>query len=174
MRYTARMAVHADPMAIPWLVDLVNGWGTEPRARAGGRARPPRHAALPASAGELERIADLLYPVFAAADATEKAALVADLLARTGVRPALAGVDGRIEPRWLVPRERDALLAAAAIALRGQLLDHGPDRLGTCADAACGDAYVDASPAGHRRFCSVTCQNRARVAAFRRRRAQAD
>jgi len=170
------MAVHAEPMAITWLVDLVNGWGTEPRARAGGRARPPR-ASLPGAPGaddDLERVADQLYPVFAVPGDAEKAALVSDLLARSGVRPALAGVDGRIEPRWLVPRERDALLAAAAVALRGRLLEHGPDRLGTCADAACGDAYVDASPAGHRRFCSVTCQNRARVAAFRRRRAQAD
>ena len=167
------MSVSAEPLPIPALVDVVNGWGAVPRERAGGRARPPRHATLPAGAGELERIADLLYPVFAAADATEQAALVSELLARTGVRPALAGADGRIEPRWLVPHERGALLAAAALALRDQLLAHGPDRLGTCADAACGDAYVDASPAGHRRFCSVTCQNRARVAAFRRRRADA-
>ena len=34
----------------------------------------------------------------------------------------------------------------------------------------CADVYVDASPTHDRRYCSVTCQNRARVAAYRARR----
>ena len=180
------------PMAL--LVDLVNGWGTAPRAAADGREAPPpawlaeRYGvpvALERGADRLQpvfaadptalaRVADRLYPVFAADGAGEQAALVSDLLARTGVRPALGAAGGRVTAAWLVPRERDALLAAAAVGLRAQLAEHGPDRLGTCADVRCGDAYVDASPGGHRRFCSVTCQNRARVAAFRRRRAGED
>src|ERR687893_781219 len=36
----------------------------------------------------------------------------------------------------------------------------------------CADVYVDTSPAGRRRFCCLTCQNRARAAAFRQRHAK--
>jgi predicted RNA-binding Zn ribbon-like protein len=66
----------------------------------------------------------------------------------------------------------DVVLAAAALALRDHLLRHPDDRLGTCHGQRCADVFVDASPSRQRRFCSVTCQNRARVAAFRRRHAQ--
>ncbi|WP_374119541.1 CGNR zinc finger domain-containing protein [Streptomyces sp. RKAG290] len=45
--------------------------------------------------------------------------------------------------------------------------------MGTCAGERCVDVYIDQSPGGRRRFCSVTCQNRTRVAAFRSRRAAA-
>jgi predicted RNA-binding Zn ribbon-like protein len=69
-----------------------------------------------------------------------------------------------------VDEPRDALLAAAALTLRHQLAQHDPDRIGVCTGRNCADAYIDASPAGQRRFCSVTCQNRARVAAWRQRR----
>jgi predicted RNA-binding Zn ribbon-like protein len=77
--------------------------------------------------------------------------------------------DGALSTAWSVPGSPTALLASAALALRGHLAAH-PDRLGVCADRQCADVYVDASPAGHRRFCSLTCQNRTRVAAFRERR----
>ncbi|MFI7320176.1 CGNR zinc finger domain-containing protein [Streptomyces venezuelae] len=46
-------------------------------------------------------------------------------------------------------------------------------RIGTCTGGHCADVYVDQSPGGRRRFCSVTYQNRARVAAFRSRWAAA-
>ena len=65
---------------------------------------------------------------------------------------------------------RQALLAAAALTLRHQLAHHDPDRLGVCSGQRCADAYIDASPRQSRRFCSVTCQNRARVAAWRQRK----
>jgi len=42
--------------------------------------------------------------------------------------------------------------------------------MGVCSGHRCADAYIDTSPAGRRRFCSVTCQSRARVAAWRRQR----
>ncbi len=169
-------------MPVPMLVDLVNGWGTVPRARGGDRERPPvpafrdRHAVPDPLAAllrdpALERAADRLYPVFAAGDPADRSRLVTDLLRTCGIHPALAATDGAIAPRWLVARDRDGLLAAGALALHGQLVEHGHERVGTCASPSCGDVYVDTSPAGHRRFCSVTCQGRERVAAFRRRRA---
>ena len=165
-------------MPMSMLVDLVNGWGTVPRAKAEDRDRPPLAAfaeqhSVPGKGlthAALERVADRLYPVFAAESAAVRARLVTDLLAGCRIQPALGAAGDRIRPRWLVPDKRDALLAAAAVALHGQLVEHEPERLGTCASVRCGDAFADASPGAHRRFCSVTCQNRERVAAFRRRR----
>ncbi len=163
-------------MPMPMLVELVNGWGTIPRAKAGARDRPSiasfaeRHGAAAFTDAALERVAGRLYPVFAAGGAAERARLVTDLLTSCSIQPALGVAGDRIRAEWLVPRKRDALLAAAAVALHGQLVEHEPERLGTCASSSCGDAFADASPGAHRRFCSVTCQNRERVAAFRRRR----
>ena len=165
-------------MPAPTLVELINGWGAVPRARGGDRDHPPlaeflaAHAVADALSGcftdpALERAADRLYPVFAASGAAERARLVTALLKTSGVHPAL-GSDCRAQ--WLVPRRQEAVLAAGAVTLHAQLSEHGPERLGTCASERCADAYVDASPGAHRRFCSVTCQNRERVAAFRRRR----
>jgi predicted RNA-binding Zn ribbon-like protein len=163
---------------MPMLIELVNGWGTVPRAKAGGRDRPSlaafaeRHGAADAGFTDaaLVRVADRIYPVFAAGGAAERARFVTDLLTSCSIQPALGVTGDRIRAAWVVPRSRDAILAAAAVALHGQLVEHEPERLGTCASTDCGDAFADASPAARRRFCSVTCQNRERVAAFRRRR----
>jgi predicted RNA-binding Zn ribbon-like protein len=166
------MPTQVQPMPMPTLVELVNGWGTVPRAKAANRDRPPvaEFGGGRFTDASLERVADRLYPVFAAAGAAERARLVSDLLTSCSIQPVLGVAGDRIRAEWLVPRKRDALLAAAAVALHGQLVEHEPERLGTCASSSCGDAFADASPGAHRRFCSVTCQNRERVAAFRRRR----
>jgi hypothetical protein len=168
-------------LSVAALVELVNGWGTVPRARGGGRPRPPtaefaaRHPALRPD-GELddtglEVAADAVYPVFAAADAEAKAVRVTALLGQLGVRPAVTVEGAELRAAWLVPRREDAVAASVAVGVYEHLLAAGAGRLGTCASGTCGDVYVDASPGAHRRFCSLTCQNRERVAAFRRRRA---
>jgi predicted RNA-binding Zn ribbon-like protein len=181
MRYAAEMVVEVQAMPLVTLVHLVNGWGTVPRKEAAER-ETPHLANFPGSltaadAGmsdaDLRRVADKLFPVFVASGAADRASRVTDLLAGAAVRPALVSHGGHIQPSWLVKRQRDALLAAAAISLHAQLAEHRCDRLGTCGADHCADVYVDASPAGHRRFCSVTCQNRARVAVFRRRKSAA-
>jgi CGNR zinc finger len=165
------MPVRVQPMALPELVALVNDWGTVPR-RVGDRSAPPsgRSAADPTDdpTDNPTDVADRLHAVFAAADAVERARLVTAMLTDATVRPEVAD-DGTLAAAWSVPVPDTALLASAALALRGHLADH-PDRIGVCADRQCADVYVDASPAGHRRFCSLTCQNRTRVAAFRERR----
>ena len=53
-------------MRMPMLVELVNGWGTVPRAKAGDRDRPPvaEFAGGGFTDAALERVADRLYPVF--------------------------------------------------------------------------------------------------------------
>jgi predicted RNA-binding Zn ribbon-like protein len=42
-------------------------------------------------------------------------------------------------------------------------------RLGVCTAPGCDRVYVDTSHNGSRRFCSVTCQNRVKTAAYRAR-----
>jgi len=183
-----------EPMAPDVLVWLVNEWGSVPRAAAGEDQAPYPDTgllgALLAGSGvrdcppelltdpALIQVADRLHPVFAAPSLNERVTLISGLLAETGVRPALdldhgrpgEVEDGRPTETWLVEDARQALAAAAALTLRHQLAGHDPDRVGVCTGRDCADAYIDASPAGRRRFCSVTCQNRARVAAWRQRR----
>ncbi|NEB74779.1 CGNR zinc finger domain-containing protein [Streptomyces sp. SID14478] len=93
------------------------------------------------------------------------------MLRESGVRPVLDAEGGLPRPAWAVEEGRRAVIAAAAVTLWHFLGDHGFDRIGVCTGRRCADVYVDVSPGGRRRFCSVTCQNRARVAAFRSRRA---
>jgi predicted RNA-binding Zn ribbon-like protein len=180
------MVVAVDAMSLPVLVELVNGWAGVAR-RADGRdgAAYPRIADLadqlgvPPSVGvaltdrELAATADRLHPVFAASDAASTARLVTECLDETGIRPSLRARDAELRRGWSVPDERGAVLGASAVALREFLVGHGADRLGVCTGQRCADVYVDASPGGRRRFCSVTCQNRTRLAAFRGRRAAA-
>lgn len=167
-------------MPLEMLVDLVNGWGTDPR-REDGRSDEPYPPAtdiearlgVRARGPVLAEIADRLHPVFATRDPAERARLVTALLTETGVRPALASGAGRLYAGWLVD-EASTVLAAAAVALREYLAHHDPARLGMCEDRRCADVYIDASPGGRRRFCSVTCQNRTRVAAYRSRHSPGD
>jgi predicted RNA-binding Zn ribbon-like protein len=158
------------------LVLLVNEWGTRPRAVAGESGLPyvgslrlglgiaPSYARR-LSDRALARLADRLHPVFAASGLRERARLVTELLASSGVRPVSVAADGETaRAAWAVDTATHAPTAAAALALRDHL-----DRLGVCTGRDCADVFVDTSPTHDRRFCSVTCQNRARVAAFRRR-----
>jgi predicted RNA-binding Zn ribbon-like protein len=163
--------VLVEPMPPDLLVWLVNEWGTAPRAAAGEEGTPyPDPAPLGAAAGNLAEVADRLHRIFAAPHSTERVRFLVPLLAQTGVRPGIALADGLPSETWHVDDPAQALLAAAALTLRHQLAAHDPARIGTCTGRDCADAYIDASPGGQRRFCSVTCQNRARVAAWRQRR----
>jgi hypothetical protein len=149
-------------MPLAELVELVNESGTLP-CSMDGRS--------PGDDVELTTLADDLHPVFAATDDAVRAALVTTLLQVTGVRPQLASQDGTLVEAWVVTDPALRRRAAAALALRHHLAVH-PGRIGICADHQCADVFVDTSPAGRRRFCCLTCQNRARAAAFRRRHAK--
>ncbi len=167
------------------MVDLVNGWSSIARRVAGEEGQPyPRFAQLSAAHGldpagvgadpqdaDLVLAADALYPAFSATSDQEVAAQLNALLATTAPSPTLAQVGGQLADGWAVRDRRQGLLAGCALALRRRLTECGNcSRLGVCSGAGCADVYVDASPAGHKRFCDVTCQNRARVSAFRRAR----
>ncbi len=177
------MAVLVVAMPLTGLVDLINGWGSTPRREAGEQSWP--YPALhrldgrlgvppgvePEADGPLIEIADSLHPIFAGSDAAERAERLNQLITSTGVRPTVHVQGERMHSGWNVDKPQHALMAAATMALCAQLAEHDPNRLGTCAGRRCADVYIDASPDGHRRFCSITCQTRARVSAFRARRA---
>jgi hypothetical protein len=150
------MATRIAIMGLDEVVRLVNEWGTLPR-QFDGRAPAPADA-------ELTTLADELHPIFAGHDPGVR---VNALLESTGVRPSLSD---DLTEAWLIDEPAQTTRAAAALALREQLAAH-PDRIGICADRQCADVYVDLSPAGRRRFCCLTCQNRARAEAFRKRHA---
>ena len=61
--------------------------------------------------------------------------------------------------------------AGLATGLAFVLGSEHADRLGVCSASACDRVYADTSRNGTRRFCSITCQNRVKAAAFRARRA---
>jgi predicted RNA-binding Zn ribbon-like protein len=166
------------------VVVLVNEWGTAPRLAAGEQTSPyPELGALIATRGldyagvathasddELIAVADALYPIFAAPDENTVVTRLNDVLDHSGPHPRLTRAGGILGEAWATDPSRQ-ILSAAALGLYRQLLGWGDARrLGTCAATRCADVYVDSSSAGHKKFCSVLCQNRNRVAAFRARR----
>ena len=104
-------------------------------------------------------------------DVDGAAGWVNELLARFPAHPHLAREDGRwrlhhhpadlaLVPMW------SAICAEALARLIGSGR-HG--RIGLCAASGCDRAFVDQSKNGTKRYCSLTCQNRAKTAAFRQR-----
>jgi predicted RNA-binding Zn ribbon-like protein len=113
-----------------------------------------------------------VFSAVASGDADDAARQVNALLVRTGARPALERHDG--EPWHLHFHAADDSLASGwaagcatglAVVLGGDLYD----RLGVCTAPRCDRVYVDTSRNGTRRYCSTSCQNRVKTAAFRAR-----
>jgi len=136
-------------------------------ASAGGRAVPSWEEAT-----SLCFVASELRAVFAADSADDAAVLVNALLASTGARPVLQRHDG--EPWHLHFHSADNTMVSGwaagcatglAVVLGGELYD----RLGICTAPRCDRVYVDTSRNGTRRYCSTSCQNRVKTAAFRAR-----
>lgn len=93
-------------------------------------------------------------------------------LAATALRWELAETPGG---RALVDRVRVAtpgdLVGVAALSLARLVAEEDPHRLRRCAGATCTLWFLDRTKAGRRLYCSASgCGNRAKVAAFRRRR----
>jgi hypothetical protein len=137
--------------------------------------RPPFEV-TPAEGDELAGLAGQLRVVFdavSAGDVDTAAGQVNRLLAETRARPRLERHDS--EP-WHVHFHgtSDTLAgdwaAASATGLAIVLGSEACNRLGVCTAPHCDRVYVDVSRNGTRRFCSTTCQNRVKAAAFRARR----
>lgn len=158
-----------------WVVSLVNGYGTQPRLVSGEQDRPREEledlAGLPEAVGlarpDLVRIADGLWPVFAAPTPTEGADALRRLLDGSELAPT---VDDEARSWWVTARTGTAGLVTAgcAVTLLAIVSRGGWSRLGTCDGADCADVYLGTSGRS-RRYCSPTCLNRARVRAYRAR-----
>ncbi|WP_300013562.1 CGNR zinc finger domain-containing protein [Pseudonocardia sp.] len=140
---------------------------------------PPSVARLvPADVPGFVALAHRLREVFAdlgRGDVDAAAARLNNLLAAHPAHPYLAKEGGR----WRVhhhPVDAAVLPMWTAICAENlaRLIGAGEwRRLGTCEAAACERVFLDESKNSGRRFCSSTCNNRARSAAYRRRRATA-
>ena len=128
---------------------------------------------------ELGGVAAELRTVFeavASGDVDAAARQVNTLLAATGAHPWLDRHDG--EPWHLhFHGAQDSLVTGwAAGCATGLAVVLGSDlqgRIGVCTAPRCDRVYVDTSRNGTRRFCSISCQNRVKTAAFRARQAHA-
>ena len=146
-------------------------------AAALAAGRQPQREVSRDEAAEFGMVAGALRSVFEAVTdghLDEAARDVNALLTFTGARPQLDRHDG--EPWHLhFHGSTDSLVTGwAAGCATGLAVVLGSDlhgRLGVCTADRCDRVYVDTSRNGTRRFCSTTCQNRVKAAAFRARRA---
>lgn len=137
--------------------------------------RPDARDVTTEEAQEFAAVARVLRAVFEAVardQLDEAASEVNALLARTGSRPRLDRHDD--EPWHLHFHGADDSLvtgwaAGCATGLAVVLGSYLHGRLGVCTAGRCDRVYVDTSRNGTRRFCSTTCQNRVKTAAFRAR-----
>ena len=151
--------------------------GEERTAAAGDvlRSGGGRQAPTWEEAASLCFVAAELRDVFVAVDAgraDDAAGLVNGMLTRTGARPMLDRHDG--QPWHLHFHAADETLvngwaAGCATGLAVVLGSELYDRLGVCTAPRCDRVYVDTSRNGTRRYCSTSCQNRVKTAAFRAR-----
>jgi len=143
------------------------------------KGQPAARTVTASEAADLADTAAELRMVFDAVhrgDVDAAAGQINALLAGTGARPQLDRHDG--EPWHLHFHGRtDALAqgwaAGCATGLAVVLGTELYDRLGVCTARRCDRVYVDVSRNGTRRFCSVSCQNRVKAAAFRARHGEA-
>jgi predicted RNA-binding Zn ribbon-like protein len=157
---------------------------------------PPDEAGLPAAATtalragrpdtrdvtlpEARELADfavafrVVFAAVAAGDVDTAARQVNELITATGAQPRLDRHDGEPWHLHFHGTEDDLAIGWAAGCAAGLAVVLGSElhgRIGVCTAPRCDRVYVDTSRNGTRRFCSTTCQNRVKAAAFRARQA---
>lgn len=110
----------------------------------------------------------------AAGELDRTARRVNSLLREHRAAPQLATHDGESWQLHFHSQDREVGMVAArgascAVALATVIGSGWSSRLGTCASARCELVFVDTSRNGSRRFCSLRCLNRDKVAGFRSR-----
>ncbi|WP_433247625.1 CGNR zinc finger domain-containing protein [Streptosporangium sp. CA-135522] len=127
-------------------------------------------------ADQLAGIAAELRPVFGAGDAlADAAATLNDLLVRHAAVPNLHGSPDR--PHTLAFHRADATRVDAWAADMGTALAMvvgvgQAARLGVCQADGCDLVFFDTTRNASRRFCDLSCQNRAKASAYRARTRQ--
>jgi predicted RNA-binding Zn ribbon-like protein len=140
-------------------------------------ASPHTHDLSEREARQLTDFAKAFRAVFAGVASGEVDAAahrVNELLAATGARPWLDRHDGEPWHLHFTGAQDSTVTGWAAGCATGLAVVLGSDlynRLGVCTAPHCDRVYVDTSRNGTRRFCSTSCQNRVKTAAFRARHA---
>jgi predicted RNA-binding Zn ribbon-like protein len=171
-------------------MDLVNALAIEHaqgRPRPTGGELPALHRVLAIDPPSVAQLGQADVPGFVAlahrlqqvfddlrqGDVDTAAEHLNELLAAHPAHPHLAKEGGR----WRLhhhPADADLVPMWTAICAEGvaRMVGNGmDDRLGTCESPDCDRVFLDLSKNASRRFCSTTCQNRVKAAAFRLRRA---
>ncbi|MEV4567175.1 CGNR zinc finger domain-containing protein [Nonomuraea sp. NPDC049419] len=143
-------------------------------AQAHLTVHPPASALTPADADRLAEIAACLRPLFAAGDRLPDAAAgLNDLLVRHHAVPNLHGSPAN--PLGLSFHRPDADPVDAWAADMGtalaMVIGVGQSaRLGACQAERCSLVFYDTTRNASRRFCDLSCQNRAKASAYRARK----
>lgn len=123
----------------------------------------------------LQDVAARLREVFEAVDgdAVDRAAgILNGLLDEVRASPELTAHDGQpwhLHFHAATAEPVAGLAASCATALAMVVGSEARDRLGVCQADACDRVLVDTTRNANKRFCSTSCQNRAKAAAFRAR-----
>ncbi|MET9023626.1 CGNR zinc finger domain-containing protein [Actinopolymorpha sp. NPDC004070] len=108
-------------------------------------------------------------------DPDRQVALVNELLDLGASRPFVSRHGGRPPHLHYFPEDPDVVTrvrAQTAAGLAHVVCDAAGHRLGRCDREGCGAVFLDTSRNGRRRFCSLRCANRVRVADHRARSAR--
>ncbi|MFJ2171636.1 MULTISPECIES: CGNR zinc finger domain-containing protein [unclassified Streptomyces] len=159
-------------------VDLVNATADgapftpetlEPLLAARGTTRRSLTAG---EAAEVEAWSHRLAPCFGPRDPEARREDVNGLLAEAASKPYITVHDGHAPHLHYADPALGPVAhirAVTAAALAHVICFAGHTRLGRCARARCGLAFVDTSRNGRRAYCSVRCANNDAVARHRRR-----
>jgi predicted RNA-binding Zn ribbon-like protein len=110
--------------------------------------------------------------VFQARSAAAAMQRINALLDKAHVELRMVRRGAEVKLDWSVAgraRPIERLRTAVALNLAFLLERFGRERFHVCAADPCEDVFVDVTKSGARRFCAVSCANRARVALFRER-----
>ena len=163
------------PLPLELVIEIINAWSETVRRAAEITTEPTPLATLaepfdlplsPIEPTELAAWAERFHGVFVAASSTGRREALNAAIASIEPLPVITD-DG---PAWRVHAGADTVPAQMALTLAEYArTDPELERLGVCAAHRCLDAYADTSQAQTRRYCSLTCQNRAKTAARRAR-----
>ncbi|MEV4112529.1 CGNR zinc finger domain-containing protein [Nonomuraea sp. NPDC049695] len=129
------------------------------------QGRPPSRALTGADADRLAHVAAELHPAFAGDVAT-----LNEALARHGAVPNLHGDPPVLAFHAPGADLVDAWAADAATALAMVIGVGQGRRLRSCEAEGCELVFMDVTRNASRRFCGLSCQNRAKASAYRARR----
>ncbi|MFJ2767898.1 CGNR zinc finger domain-containing protein [Streptomyces sp. NPDC087300] len=153
--------------------DLVNSLaGDAPLAPLLAARGVTEHALSAAEEAELRGWAARLAECFGPQDLPYRCARVNALLAQASSSPRITLHDGHPHFHYSAPAADPAahVRALTAAGLAYVVCFAEAHRLGRCARASCGTAFVDTSRNGRRAYCSVRCANNDAVARHRDRR----